>query len=90
MTIYPIRGETSERQMMVWFPARKLLYGSDPFQRDDRGSYSFPQTVDELRSAVTREGLTPSTFFMMHMTLTPWSDLASVVATAKRQQTLEP
>jgi len=30
MELYPIHGETSERQMMVYFPQHKLLYGSDP------------------------------------------------------------
>jgi hypothetical protein len=33
MELYPIHGETSERQMMVYFPQHKLLYGSDPFQQ---------------------------------------------------------
>jgi hypothetical protein len=45
MELYPIRGETSERQMMVYFPEHKLLYGSDPFQQMEDGSYFYPQTV---------------------------------------------
>lgn len=77
--LYPLRGETSERQMFVWFPEQKLLYGSDPFQRSDSGSYTFPQTVDELKSAAARNHLDPNTFFMMHMGPTPWADLAKVV-----------
>jgi hypothetical protein len=56
--IYPIRGETSERQMMVYFPERKLLYGSDPFQPDQNGGYY-------LTDAVGREHLSVDRFFMM-------------------------
>jgi hypothetical protein len=84
--LYPLRGETSERQMMVWFPGRKLLYGSDPFQRNEAGDYTFPQTVDELRSAAAREHLHPEKFFMMHIEPTPWDDLTQVVTKAEARQ----
>lgn len=83
LEIYPIRGETSERQMMVYFPKHKLLYGSDPFQRMEDGTYTFPQTVWELMHAVEREKLSVDTFFMMHIGPTPWSDLQKVVASAE-------
>src|SRR5262249_34412140 len=76
--IYPLRGETSERQMMVYFPEHKLLYGSDPFQKDDHG-YFYPQTVWELMHAVEREKLAVDTFFMMHIGPTRWSDLLKVI-----------
>ena len=83
MILYPIRGETSERQMMVYFPERKLLYGSDPFQQNEDGSFFYPQTVTELTEAVVRENLTVDQFFMMHIGLTPWSELPKAVAQAK-------
>src|SRR5205807_6709599 len=78
MEIYPLRGETSERQMMVYFPEDKLLYGSDPFQLDEHG-YFYPQTVWELVHAVEREKLAVDTFFMMHVGPTPWSDLPKAI-----------
>ena len=87
MEIYPIRGETSERQMMVYFPEHKLLYGSDPFQQNDDGSFFYPQTVTELMYAVTREKLSVNNFFMMHVGLTPWSELPKAIARAKAQNT---
>ena len=34
LEIYPLRGETTERQMMVYFPEYRLLYGSDAFQKN--------------------------------------------------------
>jgi len=71
--IYPIHGETSERQMMVYFPEQKLLYGSDPFQELEDGKLFYPQTVSELSDAVAREHLTVERFFMMHIGPNPWS-----------------
>jgi hypothetical protein len=81
--IIPIRGETSERQMMVWFPEQRLLYGSDPFQRRGDGSYFYPQTVSELIDAVRRDSLDPVQFFMMHIGPTAWQDLQKAVSAAE-------
>lgn len=75
LEIYPLRGETSERQMMVYLPGQKLLYGSDAFQKDETGAYFYPQTVWEVKHAVERENLQVRTFFMMHMGPTDWGDL---------------
>jgi len=80
--IYPIRGETSERQMMVYLPAHHLLYGSDAFQTQGN-SYFFPQEITELMSAVNRERLPVDQFFMMHIGLRPWSELGDAVAAAQ-------
>jgi hypothetical protein len=87
LEIYPIHGETSERQMMVYFPEYKLLYGSDPFQRRQDGSFFYPQTVTELMDAVAREHLNVGQFFMMHIGLTPWPELAKAIAVAESQDT---
>lgn len=78
--LYPLRGETSERQMMAYFPAHHLLYGSDPFQQIGPHDYAYPQTVSELVDAVARYKLAPTTFFMMHIGPTPWSELPAAVA----------
>jgi len=83
LELYPLRGETSERQMMVYFPEHKLLYGSDPFQKDGAGEYFYPQTVWEVKHAVEREKLQVDTFFMMHMGPTPWRDLDKAAAQAE-------
>jgi hypothetical protein len=83
--IYPLRGETSERQMMVYFPQLRLLYGSDPFQKNEDGSYFYPQTVWELVHAVQREKLAPAKFFMMHIGLTPWSELPAAIEKAESE-----
>jgi len=81
LEIYPFHGETSERQMMVYFPEQKLLYGSDPFQELD-GKLFYPQTVFELQNAVEREHLSVDRFFMMHIGVNPWSKALEVVKQA--------
>ncbi len=80
-------GETSERQMMVYFPQHRLLYGSDPFQKQGDGSYFLPQTVSELTDAAARERLPVESFFMMHMGLTPWAELPAALVRAAATQT---
>ena len=87
LEIIPIRGETSERQMMVYFPEHHLLYGSDPFQKLPDGSYFYPQTVTELMDAVQREHLQPERFFMMHVGPTPWPDLQKAITAAESKNT---
>src|SRR5579875_2977529 len=85
--LYPLRGETSERQMMVYFPEHRLLYGSDPFQQGQDGSLFYPQTVSEVVDAVVREKLKVDRFFMMHIGLTPWTDLEKAISAARLQNT---
>ncbi|TFW33143.1 hypothetical protein [Massilia horti] len=77
--LYPLRGATTERQMMAYLPAHKLLYGSDPFQKDRAtGTYNQPQQVSELVQAVEREHLQVDRFFMMHMPVAPYKELLEV------------
>lgn len=78
LEIYPLHGEISERQMMVYFPEYKLLYGSDPFQELD-GKFFYLQTVSEVKSAVDREHLSVDRFFMMHVAPSPWSKIEETV-----------
>lgn len=84
MEIYPIRGETSERQMMVYFPEYHLLYGSDVFQQLPDGSFFYPQAVSELTDAVKRDHLDVRQFFMMHVGPTPWPELAKAITATKQ------
>jgi hypothetical protein len=81
--IYPIHGETSERQMMVYFPEYRLLYGSDPFQQLPDGSFFYPQTVSELMEAVQHNHLNVQRFFMMHIGPASWGDLSKALEKAK-------
>lgn len=82
MLIVPLRGETSERQLMVYFPGTRLLYGSDVFQGGDGGVPNNAQTASELADAVARAHLAPERYFMMHMDVAPWADLLAWLRTA--------
>ena len=82
LEIIPLSGPTTVRQLMVYFPQQKLLYGSDAFQINPDGTYNLPQTVDEVLQAVDREHLDVSRYFMMHVLPAPWASLASVTAAA--------
>jgi hypothetical protein len=76
--LYPIRGATTERQMLVYFPERQLLYTSDAFtiKGDD---VFLPQMVSEVVDTVAREHLSVTTAVGMHYDALPWS---AVVAAA--------
>jgi hypothetical protein len=82
LELYPLHGETTERQIMVYFPEHKLLYGSDSFQKMQDGKFFYPQTVYELKNAVDREHLPVDRYFMMHIPPSPWSDVLKVVQNA--------
>jgi len=87
ISLFPLRGETTERQMMAYFPELRLLYGSDAFQQRADKTFFVPETVSELLAAVAREQLPVERFFMMHVGVTPWADLGDAVARAKEMQT---
>jgi hypothetical protein len=84
LVIIPLRGETTERQMLVYFPERKLLYGSDAFQKRQDGTYFHPQTIFEVADVVDREHLKVDNFFMMHMEVTPWQQALDALKAAQK------
>jgi len=80
--LYPIRGASTERQYMVYFPAAKLLYASDTLALNDDGSLYDPELMREIIDAVKREGLEVTTVFAMHRGPTPWADVVAMVQEA--------
>jgi hypothetical protein len=77
LEIYPVRGESSERQMMVYLPGHHLLYGSDIFQQRQDGKFIFAEQVLELSTAVRREHLLVERVFLMHVGAIPWRQVMS-------------
>jgi len=69
--LLPLRTVTGERQMMLYFPALRLLYTSDLFTIRDAMVF-VPQTIDEAVAAAARDRLEPSRAFGMHYDLLPW------------------
>ncbi|HEX8456799.1 MAG TPA: hypothetical protein VF656_05690 [Pyrinomonadaceae bacterium] len=82
LELYPIRTETGERMMMVYFPEHRLLYGSDLLQKRPDGSFFMPQYVSEVISAAEREKLSVERVFAMHMDAMNWTDVAAAVSKA--------
>lgn len=78
MEIYPIRTETGERMMMIYFPEHRLLYTSDLIQKS-RGTFFMPQYLSEVMDAVKRENLAVENVFAMHTDKTLWSEVTDTV-----------
>lgn len=85
LEIYPMRSETGERMMMVYFPEHKLLYGSDLVQLMPDKSFFMPQYLSELVDASRRENLAVEKVFAMHASPLPWVAITSAVEKAKAE-----
>ena len=79
LEICPIRSETGERMLMVYFPAHKLLYGSDLIQKQRNGSFFMPEYLSEVMHAVAREKIVVNNIFAFHSDVLPWSEITSAV-----------
>jgi hypothetical protein len=79
MQLYPLRGASTERQYMVYFPEQHLLYASDTLALNDDGSLYDPQLMHEVVQAVKRENLKVDTVFAMHQAPVPWSQVIALV-----------
>jgi len=62
---------------MAYFPERRLLYGSDVFQHDERGRFTFTEQVLELAEAVQRHHVAVDRLIMMHLGPIPWSQVTA-------------
>lgn len=82
MELYPLRGGSTERQYMVYFPEHHLLYASDTLALNDDGSLYDPELMREVIQAVKREGLEVTTVFAMHQGPVAWSSVVAQVQKA--------
>jgi len=80
--LYPLRGASTERQYMVYFPERKVLYASDTLVINQDGSLYDPQLMHEVVQAVAREGLQVNSVYAMHQLAVPWERAAGLVRKA--------
>lgn len=83
LELYPIRSESGERMIMIYFPQHQMLYASDLIQKNRDGSYFMPQYLSEVVDAAVREKLTVKNVFAMHAEITPWSDIVNAVEKLK-------
>jgi len=82
MELYPLRGASTERQYMVYFPQHQLLYASDTLALNDDGSLYDPELMREVMEVVKRENLAVTTVFAMHQEPVPWAQVAALVEKA--------
>ena len=80
--LYPLRGASTERQYMVWFPRYRLLYASDTLAMNPDQSLYDPQLMHEVVQAVERNKLDVETVFAMHEGPRPWKDVVRLVQAA--------
>jgi hypothetical protein len=81
--LYPLRGASTERQYLAYFPDSRLLYASDTLALNDDGSLYDPQLMHEVAQAVQRANLRVETVFAMHQGPMPW---AQVLALSEKSQ----
>jgi hypothetical protein len=84
MELYPLRGASTERQYMVYFPEHHLLYASDTLALNDDGSLYDPELMNEVAQAVAREKLTVEKVFAMHQGPVEWDKVMALIEKAKR------
>ncbi|HWU74767.1 MAG TPA: hypothetical protein VN137_14890, partial [Sphingomonas sp.] len=79
MRLIPLRTVSGERQMAIYWPARRLLYTSDLMTVQPDGLW-LPQYRDEIASVIAREKLDVETVFGMHYAPTAWKKVQSMTA----------
>ena len=84
MELYPLRGASTERQYMVFFPEQHLLYASDTLALNDDGSLYDPELMNEVAQAVMREKLTVEKVYAMHQGPVEWDKVLALIEKARR------
>jgi len=82
MVLVPLRGASTERQYMVYFPERKLLYASDTLVVNDDHTIYDPELTHEVEQAVEREHLVVETVYAMHQAPVAWSEVVGMLGKA--------
>jgi hypothetical protein len=77
LILYPYCTETGDRQMMVCFPQRQLVYTSDLYQpKSGDGTYWNPHIAWEVYHSILTRGLSVKQFYGMHTrSVLPFSTL---------------
>jgi hypothetical protein len=83
MELYPLRGASTERQYMVYFPEHHLLYASDTLALNEDGSLYDPELMNEVAQAVKRENLNVDKVYAMHQGPVDWSHVMELIAKAR-------
>jgi hypothetical protein len=79
MELYPLRGPSTERQYMVYFPDSRLLYASDTLALNGDGTLYNPELMQEVAHAVERSNLKVDTVFAMHQGPMAWEQVVALI-----------
>jgi hypothetical protein len=90
IALYPLRGASTERQYMVYFPQQKLLYASDTLALNADKTLYDPDLMYEVAQAVAREHLQVDTVYAMHEGPTPWALVQKQLAQAMSSASSKP
>ena len=82
VVLYPLRGASTGRQYMVFFPARKLLYASDTLVLEGPQKLYDPELMREVLQAVKRNHLQVKTVYAMHQAPVRWHRVVCLLAAA--------
>lgn len=82
VVLYPLRGESTGRQYMVYFPGRRLLYASDTLVLEPGNELYDPELMHEVLQAVQRNHLKVDTVYAMHQGPVKWSEVTGLVSAA--------
>ena len=82
MVLFPLRGASTERQYMVYFPERRLLYASDTLVINPDHTLYDPELMREVEQVVEREHLNVEKVYSMHQEPAPWNDVVSLIGKA--------
>jgi hypothetical protein len=90
VALYPLRGASTERQYMVYFPHQKLLYASDTLVLNPDKTLYDPDLMYEVAQAVAREHLQVDTVYAMHEGPTPWGTVQKLLDQAMPPKSTAP
>ncbi|MGH8145051.1 MAG: hypothetical protein ACREPY_01850 [Rhodanobacteraceae bacterium] len=82
VVLIPLRGASTGRQYMVYFPAHKLLYASDTLVLESGSKLYDPELMREVVQAVERNHLQVDTVYAMHQDPVAWSKVTRLVSAA--------
>jgi hypothetical protein len=84
MELYPLRGGSTERQYIVYFPEEHLLYASDTLVINDDHTLYDPELMYEVQQAVEREHLKVDTVYAMHQGPAAWNEVLQLIQKARQ------
>jgi hypothetical protein len=84
LVIYPMHGAVSERMLYVYLPGKNLLYAPDVIQYA-QGEWFNVNLLDEMLTALSRDGIHPDSAFAFHSGLIGVADLRKAVSAAQHR-----